>query len=71
MWPLKVALQILVPKFYKNTKNSSLYSLLNTIQQQEKFEIYYMVDIDGKHGLFFHEQLAHLHTRIKQTKLQT
>ena len=29
------------------------------------------VDTDGKHGLFLHEQVAHLHTEITQVKLQT
>ena len=29
------------------------------------------VDNNGKHGLFLHEQLAHLHTGNTQTKLQT
>ena len=29
------------------------------------------VDINGKYGLFLHEQLAHLHTEYTQTKLQT
>ena len=27
--------------------------------------------IKGKHGLFLHEQLVHLHTENTQTKLQT
>ena len=49
---LKVALQILGRKFYKNTKELSLYSqsllmfihtieVVETIQQQEKLENYY------------------------------
>ena len=29
------------------------------------------VDTKGKHGLFLHEQLVHLHTENTQTKLQT
>ena len=29
------------------------------------------VDTNGKHGLFLHEQLAHLHTENTQTKLET
>ena len=29
------------------------------------------VDTDGKHRLFLHEQLTHLHTGNTQTKLQT
>ena len=29
------------------------------------------VDTNGKHGLFLHEQLIHLHTENTQTKLQT
>ena len=29
------------------------------------------VDTNGKHGLFLHEQLVHLHTEITQAKLQT
>ena len=29
------------------------------------------IETNGKHGLFLHEQLAHLHTENTQTKLQT
>ena len=29
------------------------------------------VDIDGKHGLFLHEQLTRLHAENTQAKLQT
>ena len=29
------------------------------------------VDTKGKHGLFLHEHLVHLHTENTQTKLQT
>ena len=80
---LKVALQILGRKFYKNTKKSSLYSqsLLIFIHRtpvverhprarEIRFTTAY-VDTNGKHGLFLHEQLIHLHTENTQTKLQT
>ena len=29
------------------------------------------VDTNGKHSLFLHEQLVHLHTENTQTKFQT
>ena len=29
------------------------------------------VDTNAKHGLFLHEQLAHLHTESTQTEFQT
>ena len=80
---LEVAVQILGRKFYKNTKKSSLYSqnILSFIHKipvvqnhpaTREFEIYYGPGPhDGKHGLFLHEQLARLHSRNTQTKLQT
>ena len=71
---LKVALQILGRKFYKNTEKSSLYSqsLLIFVHKTAVVETHpttkeikrfttVQVDTDGKHGLFLHEQLAHLH----------
>ena len=72
-------------KFYKNTKIKFLYpqSLLIFIRETPVVEshpitreirdlfIMAQVDTSGKHGLFLHEQLAHLHTENKQTKLQT
>ena len=76
-------LQILGQKFQKNTKKSPLYSqsLLifihktpverHPITREIKRFTTAKVDTDGKHGLFLHEQLAHLHTENTQTKLQT
>ena len=79
---LKMALQILGRKFYKNTEKSYLYSqsLLifmhktpvarKTIRQQKKLENYYGPgNTDGNHGLFLQEQLAHLHTGNTQNKV--
>ena len=64
---LKVAVQIVVRKFYKNAKISSLYSqsLLIFIDRTPVFERHPItreikrftmaqVDINGKHGLFLH-----------------
>ena len=77
---LKVALQILGRKFYKNTELSSLYSqnllvfIHNTLVVESHpttREIRDLLWPNGKHGLFLHEQLAHLHTENTQTKLQT
>ena len=67
-------------KFYKNTKKSSLYSqsLLNFIHKTPVVENHpstreirfttAQVETRGKHSLFLHEQIAHLHT---QMQLQT
>ena len=81
---LKVALQILGRKFYKNTKKSSLYfqSLLifihrtlvvkrHPITREIKRFTMAHADTNGKHGLFLHEQFIHLHNENTQTKLQT
>ena len=83
-WSLKVALQVLGQKFYKNTKKSSLYSqsllifiyrtLLverHPITREIKRFSMAQADTNGKHGLFLHEQLIHLHTKNTQTKFQT
>ena len=71
---LKVALQILGQKIYKNSKISSLYSqsLLIFIHRTPLVErhpitrkleiIMAQVDTNGKHGLFSNDQLAHLNT---------
>ena len=73
-------------KFYKNTERSSSYSqnLLIFIHKlpvvkshpttREIRDFLFslaQVDTDGKHGLFLHEWLAHLHTENTQMKLQT
>ena len=81
MWLLKVALQILGRKFHKNTKKSFLYpqSLLIVIHNTPVVESHpiktnwrftiVQVDTNGNHGLFLHEQLAHLHNENTQMKL--
>ena len=80
---LKVALQILRRKFYKNTRKSSLYSksllIYNdktpvvenhpTTREIKRFTMA-QVDTDGKRSLFLREQLVHLHTGNTQTKLK-
>ena len=81
---LWVALQVLGRKFYKNIKISSLYSqrLLIFIHGTPVVERHpktreirdlkmAQVNINGKHGLFLHEQHAHLHTENTQTRHQT
>ena len=81
---LKVALQVLGRKFYKNTKKSSLYSqsLLVFIKKNHNSQkpsnnkrnyrfTMAQGNTNGKHGLSLHEQLTHLHTEDTQTKLQT
>ena len=82
-WGLKVALQILVRKFYKNTKKSSLYSqsLLLFVHKPQsrkpsdnKRNLRFttaQINTNWKLGLFLHEQLAHLHTGNTQTKFQS
>ena len=78
----KVALQILWRKFYKNTEKSSFYSqsLLIFIHETPVVESHpttreikrfttAQVHTNGKHGLFLHEQLTHLHAENTQTKL--
>ena len=77
--PLKVALQTLGRKFYKNTKKSSLYSqcLLIFIHKTQVVESHpttkeikrmttVQVDTDGNPGLFLHKQLANFHTRNRE-----
>ena len=82
---LKLALQILGQKFYKNTEKSSTYSqsllifihktpvvkIKSSDNKRNKKFTTAQVDTDGKHSLFLHEQLAHLHTENTQTKLET
>ena len=83
---LKVALQILRRKIYKNTKKSSLYtqSLLffthKTTEVESHPTICEIRDLllprsipvgTTVHFFFLHEQLAHLQTENRQTKLQT
>ena len=78
---LKVALQIVGRKFYKNTKKSSLYPQSplifihktpvdesHPITREIKRFTMAQVDTNWKHGLFLHEQLAHLHTETTQTE---
>ena len=66
MFVLKVALQILGWKFYKNAKKSPLYSQIHLIFIHKTSVVdnhpTAQVDTDGNHSLFLHEQLAHLHT---------
>ena len=81
---LKVALQILGRKFYKDNKKSSLKSKSLfifiditpvaeshlTAIEMKRFTMA-QVDTSRKHSLFLHEQLVHLHTEYTQTMLQT
>ena len=78
---LKVALQILKRKIFKNTKKSPLcsQSLLIFIQRtlivennpktREIRELLRPRSNHGNHGLFCMKQLAHLHTGNKQEKV--
>ena len=84
---LKVALQILGRKFYKNTKNSSLDSQsrlifihkTQVVESHPTREIRYLLrpyllrsrSIPTANTVYLHEQLAHLHTENTQAKLQT
>ena len=78
---LKVALQILGRKFYKNTKkiiltlpkpfNFHSYNSSSRKPSDNKRKLRIpaaQVDIGWNHGLFLHEQLAHLHTGNKQKR---
>ena len=80
---LKVALQILGQKCYKNTEKSSLYSqsLLISIHKTQVVESHQITreirDLlrprstpTGNTVYFLNEQLAHLHTENTQTELQ-
>ena len=79
---LKVALQILGRKFYKNTKKSSLYSqsllifihkILVVEKHPTKWEIRDLLlprsTPTGIMVYFFYEKLAHLHTANTQKKV--
>ena len=73
----------LASKILQNTKKSSLYSqsILIIIHKtavaeglpitREIRDLLRPRSTNGKHGLFLHEQLVHLHNENTQTKLQT
>ena len=79
---LNVALQILGLKFYKNTKKTSSCSQSLSIFIHETLVVENhptirgswrnttaWVDPNGNHGLFLHEQLAHVHTGNTKKKV--
>ena len=82
MQTLKVALQIMGRKFYRHTKKIILIfpkplnfysynprSRKPSDNRRNKTVTLAQVDTDGNHGLYLHEQFAHLQTGNKQKKV--
>ena len=66
---LKVALQILGRKCYKNVSFIKPQSRKPSDNKREMKFTTAQVDTDRNHGLFLHEKLAHLHTGNTQKKV--